>query len=185
MQRLREARRMTQTDLAKALQRHGLRFHQQTIQRIESGERPIRLDEAFLIAEELGSSIAAMTADKPSLDQKIAEAESRLKEAVGMRDMADATIAKITGELMRLQSMARVVTQREILEVESENLTARRNAAVSEIDMLDAMIKDERDEAKRDELRDLRNARREDVLSIESQIEKMRVDLDNLRRIGI
>jgi transcriptional regulator with XRE-family HTH domain len=50
MKNLREARGMTQTDLAKALRSEGLPFHQQTIQRIESGERPVRLNEAHLIA---------------------------------------------------------------------------------------------------------------------------------------
>ena len=40
MQRLREAQEMTQTDLARSLKAFGLPFHQQTIQRIESGEVP-------------------------------------------------------------------------------------------------------------------------------------------------
>lgn len=51
MRRLRERAKMTQTDLAKSLKASGLSFHQQTIQRIENGERPVRLNEAFLIAQ--------------------------------------------------------------------------------------------------------------------------------------
>lgn len=41
---------MTQTDLARALKAEGLPYYQQTIQRIESGERPVRLNEAHVIA---------------------------------------------------------------------------------------------------------------------------------------
>jgi len=60
MKRLREARNMTQSDLARALKARSLPFHQQTIQRIESGERPVRLDEAFLIAEMLDVELSTM-----------------------------------------------------------------------------------------------------------------------------
>lgn len=50
MQQLREADAMTQTDLANAARAQGLPFYQQTIQRIETGQRPVRLDEAYIIA---------------------------------------------------------------------------------------------------------------------------------------
>lgn len=58
----REAKNLTQTDLARNLRsRYKLPFHQQTIQRIESGERPIRLNEAYLIAQELGADLFQLT----------------------------------------------------------------------------------------------------------------------------
>ncbi|MFH6687306.1 helix-turn-helix transcriptional regulator [Cellulosimicrobium funkei] len=60
MRRLREKRGVTQTEMARRLKDRGLSFHQQTVQRVESGERPIRLDEAYLIAEELGVDLMAM-----------------------------------------------------------------------------------------------------------------------------
>ena len=60
MRRLRENSKMTQTDLAKALKSRGLAFHQQTIQRIENGERPVRLNEAYLIASELEIELETM-----------------------------------------------------------------------------------------------------------------------------
>jgi len=61
--RLRELRGMTQTDLARYLRdERSLKFHQQTIQRIESGDRPVRLDEAYCIADALNVSLDAMTA---------------------------------------------------------------------------------------------------------------------------
>jgi len=56
----RKALGMTQTDLANRLRARGLPFHQQTIQRVENGERALRLDEAFMIASELESSVEQM-----------------------------------------------------------------------------------------------------------------------------
>ncbi len=64
MEQRRRSLGMTQTDLARELKRlYDLPFHQQTIQRIETGERPVRLDESHCIAETLGLSLAVMTAD--------------------------------------------------------------------------------------------------------------------------
>lgn len=62
MAHMREARNFTQTELARRLSVWGLPFHQQTVQRIESGQRPIRLNEALLIARELGVSLQSMMA---------------------------------------------------------------------------------------------------------------------------
>lgn len=50
----REHQGLSQTAFAKLLSARGLPFHQQTVQRVEAGERPVRLDEAFIIADELG-----------------------------------------------------------------------------------------------------------------------------------
>ena len=66
MQRLRDAHGMTQTDLARAAKAHGLKFHQQTIQRIEAGERPVRLGEAHIIAGIFGVNLDVMTSTEPS-----------------------------------------------------------------------------------------------------------------------
>lgn len=41
---------ISQTELAKRLAAKGLPFHQQTIQRIEAGDRPVRLNEAMIIS---------------------------------------------------------------------------------------------------------------------------------------
>lgn len=62
MVRLRGARGWRQTDLALMLrEKFGLKFHQQTIQRIEDGERAVRLDEAYAIAAFLGSTLEEMS----------------------------------------------------------------------------------------------------------------------------
>jgi transcriptional regulator with XRE-family HTH domain len=69
MARLRGDKGMTQTDLARALRdQFGLRFHQQIIARIEAGERPIRLNEAVLIARTLNVDLAAMMSDVGSAE---------------------------------------------------------------------------------------------------------------------
>jgi predicted RNase H-like HicB family nuclease len=61
MRRLRELAGLNQTDLANALKDKGITtFWQQTIQRIENGQRPVRLNEAHAIAEVLGKSVEEM-----------------------------------------------------------------------------------------------------------------------------
>jgi transcriptional regulator with XRE-family HTH domain len=64
MASLREAEGMNQTDLAHTLRTDfGLPFHQQTIARIESGQRPLRLNEANLIAQTLHTDLFTMMSD--------------------------------------------------------------------------------------------------------------------------
>lgn len=56
----RERSGLSQTGLAKRLADRGLPFHQQTIQRLELGDRAVRLDEAFVIADEIGLKLEDM-----------------------------------------------------------------------------------------------------------------------------
>lgn len=51
----------TQTDLAREMKARGFAFHQQTIQRLEDGRRPVRLDEAFAFADIFDVSMPEMT----------------------------------------------------------------------------------------------------------------------------
>lgn len=60
MTELRKASGMSQTDLAEALTKRGLSFHQQTIGRIERGGRSVSIGEAVLIAEALGTDLASL-----------------------------------------------------------------------------------------------------------------------------
>jgi transcriptional regulator with XRE-family HTH domain len=60
MMALRAAQDLSQTALANALREAGYAFHQQTVAKIESGDRPVRLEEAYAIAEALGSSMEQM-----------------------------------------------------------------------------------------------------------------------------
>lgn len=66
MKQARESHGISQSEMARKLKSRGLPFHQQTVQRLESGERPVRLDEAFLIAAELGLTIETMTGGEPA-----------------------------------------------------------------------------------------------------------------------
>lgn len=60
MKALREKQGLTQTDVARRLRERGLSFHQSTVAKVETGERPIRLDEAYAIADALGSQVGDM-----------------------------------------------------------------------------------------------------------------------------
>jgi transcriptional regulator with XRE-family HTH domain len=51
VQRFRKAVGMSQTDLAQALTERGASFQQQTVLKVEKGSRPLKLDEAALIAD--------------------------------------------------------------------------------------------------------------------------------------
>jgi Helix-turn-helix len=70
------AAKMSQTELARQLQERGLPFHQQTVQRVEKGERPLRLNEAYAIAEILGTDPFEMT-------RTLTNDEEALQHAVG------------------------------------------------------------------------------------------------------
>lgn len=60
---------MSQADLAEKVSEAGIKFYPQTIQKIESGARTIRLDEAFAIADALG--VATSDLFRPSEEQLI------------------------------------------------------------------------------------------------------------------
>lgn len=75
MQARREANGWSQTEFAKRLSAQGLRFHQPTVQRIERGERPLKLTEAITIAEVLGTRLEVMlrAASVPMVYDELAE----------------------------------------------------------------------------------------------------------------
>lgn len=73
LRRRREAQGLTLHALTKRAQEQGLTFHQSQLKRIEEGKRLIRLNEAHIFSELLGSSIAEML--EGASRQKIAESE--------------------------------------------------------------------------------------------------------------
>ena len=82
VRRLRELRGLSQTDLAARLRdRYGLKFHQATIDRLEKGVRPCRLDEVYALAEVLGSTVDDMLADWSSADSAFRELTSIARRA--------------------------------------------------------------------------------------------------------
>jgi transcriptional regulator with XRE-family HTH domain len=60
IQRTRNTAGWSQADLAGRLTDHGLSFPQQTINRIEHGERPLKFEEALAIADLLGVTVASL-----------------------------------------------------------------------------------------------------------------------------
>lgn len=81
MVRLRKGRGLTQTDLARRLARWGLPFHQQTIQRIENGQRPVRLNEAKLIARELDVGLDTMMSTATANGRAVMQAVDEVRSA--------------------------------------------------------------------------------------------------------
>lgn len=107
VRRLRELRGLSQTDLAAQLrERYGLKFHQATIDRVEKGVRPCRLDEVYALAEVLGSTVDEMLADWSSADSAFREltniarraGETEYRIAMGMQQK----LAAIDGDRERV-----------------------------------------------------------------------------------
>jgi transcriptional regulator with XRE-family HTH domain len=68
LRKMREARGMTQAELAGAVAERGLPFRQQTIVKIEKGHRPLRLREAHEIAAALELRIDDLVAEQVVFD---------------------------------------------------------------------------------------------------------------------
>ncbi|MGB3258887.1 MAG: helix-turn-helix domain-containing protein [Ornithinimicrobium sp.] len=102
MEQRRLALGMTQTDLAKKLRStYGLPFHQQTVQRVEAGERPVRLNEAHCVALILGSSLTVMTADTHGTAEDVATLIGMLHD-----ELRDRSIAIVDGLELHVDELA-------------------------------------------------------------------------------
>lgn len=85
MKSRREELGMSQTALANEMRDLEFAFHQQTVQRVESGERPIRLDESYAIAAILETTVERLlaepvTASAFALAGRIAERRATLRK---------------------------------------------------------------------------------------------------------
>lgn len=105
MRELREAMGLSQAELARRIRAKGPAFHQQTVARIESGDRPVRLNEAFLVAEELAASLDEMTLQPGweeltlrRLSEEVEDARAALSEAFGAWANARLTLAAVADE---------------------------------------------------------------------------------------
>lgn len=83
MKALRDRQGRTQAELATLATAAGLAFHQQTIQRIESGARPLRLNEAGVIADALGAKLTDMMRPETAESAR-EELERNLRSLVGI-----------------------------------------------------------------------------------------------------
>lgn len=102
VQELRKARMLTQSDVAEGMTRRGLPRSQQTIVKIESGQRPVRLQEAAILAEVL----------EVDVDTLIEEQFTTTKTAVLVHQTEQSTsqwlaLRKATHELLTTLSVLR------------------------------------------------------------------------------
>ncbi|MFE4409084.1 helix-turn-helix transcriptional regulator [Streptomyces sp. NPDC056821] len=107
MRLLREARGISQAEVAARVTRLGVQLPQQTIARIEAGKRSLRLDEAEAIARALGSSLTEMSGrvvEVTDAERQYAEAKQHrleLSEALRNAEADFERHALQTGELQQ------------------------------------------------------------------------------------
>lgn len=107
MKHRRETSGDTRAAFAKRLAAMGLPYHQPTVQRVEDGERPVRLDEAFVIAQALGTTVDAMTKPLTSAGEAIdAERETLMRAWGAVQQSLDDSLFKLTGLAGRLDFFA-------------------------------------------------------------------------------
>jgi transcriptional regulator with XRE-family HTH domain len=109
MRLLREARGISQAEIAARVTRMGIALPQQTIARIETGKRTLRLDEAEAIARALGVDLPDMIGNPV----EVRNARKQLKEAqeqLGKLSEArfDAEVALEHAERARLEQRAQL-----------------------------------------------------------------------------
>lgn len=108
MRRLRTARGLSQADLAERVSSLGGTLYQQTIAKIESGQRSLRLSEADLIAQALGSSVTEMLSrgiDHSESNVSDLEAEGLIDEIMNVsrrRQEAEAVLASTRHHMERV-----------------------------------------------------------------------------------
>lgn len=128
LQSLRKASGFTQAGLSEELLRLGLKLSQQTIVKVEAGERPLRLQEAHAITTVLQVEVGALTASSSKLDDftratealvHLRDAESRLIDSLAIlasahkrvvqehRKLADLSDAPMISNDVRLEMQVR------------------------------------------------------------------------------
>lgn len=85
---LRVSRGWSQSDLARRLADQGLPFHQQTVQRVEQGVRPLRLTEGVVLASLFNMDVGEL------LGREIGEQADAYK--AGFRDGIEAAASAVT-----------------------------------------------------------------------------------------
>jgi transcriptional regulator with XRE-family HTH domain len=100
----RESEDLTQADLAERLRKEGLSFHQQTVQKIERGERKVGFVEAVAIAQVLGVDLG-MLVDDPTQTTLVEllvhanDAREALRSAIRNFETAQGNLAQYADHL--------------------------------------------------------------------------------------
>lgn len=101
LRRLRESRGMSQTDVAKAMRLAGYAWHQPTVQRVESAERPVRALEAATLAKLYGQDVVSLL----SADVTVSPPESHLTSvSLAMTGLSSEDLLALNSILARLLS---------------------------------------------------------------------------------
>jgi transcriptional regulator with XRE-family HTH domain len=99
LRRLRESRGVTQTDVAKAMRAAGFPWHQQTVERVESVERPVRALEAVALAKLFDQDVAALLSEEAT----VAPAPSHLTSvSLAMTGLSNEDLLALNSILARL-----------------------------------------------------------------------------------
>ncbi|MGW7706318.1 helix-turn-helix transcriptional regulator [Streptomyces sp. NPDC054771] len=134
MKLLREARGLSQAEIATRLSRMGVAVPQQTIARIETGKRSLRLDEATAIARALNADLLDMVQDPVEVGnarEQLAEAIKQHQRAYDDRLNAESVLRSAETEVASLASELTYYREEEAhLQVVIEQL----KAAVAELD---------------------------------------------------
>lgn len=134
MRLLREAQGISQAEIAARLVRLGIALPQQTIARIETGKRGVRLDEAAGIARVLSVDLAEMLSDPVEVRDartQLAEAIEALNRAHDDRYDAQAAFESLEREATVLATDLRLRREEE---ARLAAVVARLRAAVEELD---------------------------------------------------
>lgn len=81
VRRHRERKGLSQAELARRMKSQGHPWHPMTVARTETGERPLRLDEAVGLAGILGISVQALYAGPPVSDPELDQYEHALQSS--------------------------------------------------------------------------------------------------------
>lgn len=109
VRRFRQAVAMSQAQLAEALSGYGISFSQQTVLKIEKGERPLKLSEAAAISKCLGIAVQ----DLFETDEEASAESVSLRRARGFCDEIRMVARAALAGLDKLQHM-QVILKREI-----------------------------------------------------------------------
>lgn len=113
VRRHRERAGLSQTELARRMKAQGHPWHQMTVARTETGERPIRLDEALALAAVLDIAVPDLYTAPPDVDaqyealvQAALSAEESLARYREMETRTAAIVGQLKEEALRARALA-------------------------------------------------------------------------------
>lgn len=113
MRALREGRGWSQRELAKRMQDRGLNWFQSTVGKTETGGRPVRVDEAAVLAELLETKIDDLVAADPDpMAIKLEELLAALRAAQRTCDSLERERDAKVGQLAEMGALVKLLTSK-------------------------------------------------------------------------